>query len=122
MAKVKIPKKVAGVKLPKQLRKQAKKALKLTGSPAARELAMAGLALAAQRMIAAAGARQGQRKAGADLLDAAGRQGVRGTLAALNLGEVVRAAAVEGARRFLEGFEEGAKPAPLPKAKRRKTS
>jgi hypothetical protein len=98
MSKVKIPKHVGGVKVPKKVRKQAKKALKLTQSSAVRDLALAGLTLAAEAMLdrgraSAAGGAPGTRKAGLDGLD---------------LGEVVHAAVAEGARRFLQGFEEGA--------------
>lgn len=96
MSKVKIPKRVGGVKVPKKVRKQAKKALKLTESSAVRDLALAGLTLAAEAMLdrgrAAAAAAPGTRKAGLNGLD---------------LGEVVHAAVAEGARRFLQGFEEG---------------
>lgn len=99
MGKVKIPKRVGGVKVPKKVRKQAKKALKLTESTAVRDLALAGLTLAAEAMLdrgrtsAAAGAGPSARKAGLNGLD---------------LGEVVHAAVAEGARRFLQGFEEAA--------------
>jgi hypothetical protein len=98
MSKVKIPKRVGGVKVPKKVRKQAKKALKLTESTAVRDLALAGLTLAAEAMLdrgraAAAGAGPSARKPGLNGLD---------------LGEVVHAAVAEGARRFLQGFEEGA--------------
>lgn len=98
MSKVKIPKRVGGVKVPKKVRKQAKKALKLTESSAVRDLALAGLTLAAEAMLdrgraSAAAAAPGTRRAGLNGLD---------------LGEVVHAAVAEGARRFLQGFEEGA--------------
>lgn len=101
MSKVKIPKRVGGVKVPKKVRKQAKKALKLTESTAVRDLALAGLTLAAEAMLdrgrasaaAGTGAAPGARKAGLNGLD---------------LGEVVHAAVAEGARRFLQGFEQGA--------------
>ena len=93
MAKVKIPKRVAGVKVPKKVRKQAKKALKLTASPAVRDLALAGLTLAAQSVIDKGRAGNGARSAMREGLD---------------LGTVIHAAVAEGARRFLEGFEEGA--------------
>ncbi|HEV7659906.1 MAG TPA: hypothetical protein VGO55_08685 [Allosphingosinicella sp.] len=98
MSKVKIPKRVGGVKVPKKVRKQAKKALKLTESSAVRDLALAGLTLAAEAMLdrgraTAAGAGPSARKPGLNGLD---------------LGEVVHAAVAEGARRFLQGFEEAA--------------
>lgn len=107
MTKVKIPKRVAGVKVPKKVRKQAKKALKLTASPAVRDLALAGLTLAAQSMVDRA-------KNGAGRPGAAAGQKPDG----LDLGLVIHAAVAEGARRFLEGFEEGATaatPKPAPK-------
>ena len=106
MAKVKIPKRIAGVKVPKKVRKQAKKALKLTASPAVRDLALAGLTLAAEG-IAANAARPRSRPGAGPKLDG------------LDLGAVVHAAVSEGARRFLEGFEEGAAAAaPKPRRKR----
>jgi|SRR5438132_815905 len=97
MAKVKIPKRIAGVKVPKKVRKQAKKALKLTASPAVRDLALAGLTLAAQGI--AASATRAEARTGA---------GAKPKLDGLDLSAVVHAAVSEGARRFLEGFEEGA--------------
>ncbi len=97
MSKVKIPKSVGGVKVPKKVRKQAKKALKLTESNAVRDLALAGLTLAAEAMLERGRA-----------TTAAGRGTARAGLDALDLGEVVHAAVAEGARRFLQGFEEGA--------------
>ena len=110
MAKVKIPKRVAGVKVPKKVRKQAKKALKLTASPAVRDLALAGLTLAAKSVVD--NARNGGARPGAG---AEARQGPD----ALDLGLVIHAAVAEGARRFLEGFEEGAAAAaPTPARKR----
>ena len=107
MAKVKIPKRVAGVKVPKKVRKQAKKALKLTASPAVRDLALAGLTLAAERVID-----KTKRKDGA-------RPGAGAKLEALELGAVIQAAVAEGARRFLEGFEEGAAAAAPKRARKR---
>jgi hypothetical protein len=108
MAKVKIPKRVAGVKVPKKVRKQAKKALKLTASPAVRDLALSGLTLAAQSLVdrqARNGpARAGDRKEG------------------LDISEVIHAAVAEGARRFLEGFEEGAAAQARPTRKRKPAS
>jgi hypothetical protein len=113
MAKAKIPKRVAGVKVPRKVRSQAKQALKLTGSGAVRDLALTGLTLAAEALVESA--RRG-RKAGKSSLDS------------LDLGEIMRAAAAEGARRFLEGFEEPraaggrARPRPRPKAKAKRAS
>lgn len=112
MTRVKIPKRVAGVKVPKKVRKQAKKALKLTASPMVRDLAMAGLTLAAQAMVDKAKAGNGAARPGAG-----GGQKPDG----LDLGLVIHAAVAEGARRFLEGFEEGAAAA-APKPARKRTT
>ena len=113
MAKVKIPKRVAGVKVPKKVRKQAKKALKLTASPAVRDLALAGLTLAAQSMVDKAQRDNGTARPGA---------GPRAKLDGLDLGAVIHAAVSEGARRFLEGFEEGAAAASPGPARGRKAA
>src|SRR5690242_14175119 len=96
--KVKVPKKIAGVKVPKKLRKEAKQALKLAESKAVRDLAIAGLTLAAEKMVS-----RSKRQAGATIKSAADLN-----LKALHLGDVLRAAAMEGARQFLDGFEEKA--------------
>jgi len=106
MAKVKVPKRVGGVKVPRKLRKQAKKAIDLVDSRAARELALAGLAIAAENVIDRGRAKSGNGKRLQDVI----KDGLDG----LELGEVLRAAAIEGARRFLEGFEEGQRSARAP--------
>ena len=68
MAKVKVPKRVGGVKVPKKLRKQAKRALELVDSPAARDLALAGLAIAAESVIDRGRANKGNGKRLQDVL------------------------------------------------------
>jgi hypothetical protein len=99
MAKnVKIPKKIAGVKLPKKARKTANKAIKRGVSPAVREIAAAAIGATAK----AAGARKDPD---------AGLRHIRGKgyveIDAGKVGEAFRTAAIDGLRRFLEGFEEG---------------
>jgi hypothetical protein len=94
-AGAKVPKRVGGAKIPKQVRKQAKKALKLVEAPMVREFAIAGLTAAAEALV--------QRTA--TELRAAGERQRKATLDALDLGDMLRAAAIEGARRFVEGFE-----------------
>ena len=109
MAKVKIPKRIAGVKVPKKLRKQAKKMLRASASPLVRDLALAGLGLAAQRLLdgnAAAAAARPDRPA-------------KGSLRGLDLAALLEAAAAEGARRFLDGWQ-GDAPAPKPAPRRRR--
>ena len=95
-AKTKVPKRVGGVKVPKKVRKQAKKALKLVDAPVVRDFAIAGLTAAAEALV--------QRTS--SQLRAAGDRQRKATLDALDLGDMLRAAAIEGARRFVEGFEE----------------
>jgi hypothetical protein len=96
---VKIPKKIAGVKIPKKARKTANKAIRMGASPMVRELAAAAIGAAGAR---AAGERkepaEGPRHigGGADVRIDAGK-----------IGEAFRSAAIDGLRRFLEGFEEG---------------
>ena len=92
MAKVKVPKKVAGVKIPKKVRKRAKQALKLAENPVVRDAAVAALGAA------------GVTKAATELGDGKGK-GRR--IDADTLVEAIREAALEGVRRFIEGFEEG---------------
>ncbi len=95
MAKVKIPKRVAGVKLPKKVRKRANKALKMAESPIVREAAVAALGLAGGAKAAREATRGDGGKAGAPHFDAE------------TLIEAIREAAMDGVRRFLEGLEEG---------------
>ena len=95
MAKVKLPKRVVGVKIPKKVRKKANKALKLADSPMVREAAVAALG--------AAGVAKGAK-------EAAGGDGGRGGATKIDIDTVLEAAryaALEGLRRFFEGFEEG---------------
>ena len=100
MARMKIPRSVAGVKIPKKVRRKAKKAVKMAESPVVREFAAAALGAAAQSKAAGAKARAGSN----------GTRLTAGTAVRIDgdkLADVVRAAALDGIRRFLEGFEEG---------------
>jgi hypothetical protein len=105
---VKIPKKIAGVKLPRRVRKKAKQAIKAGAGPVVREIAAAALG--------AAHARANVGRAGARIEIDGGR-----------IGEAFRSAAIDGLRRFLEGLEEGLResggkgddPRPEPRAKPR---
>lgn len=96
MAKTKVPKRVGGVKVPKKVRKQAKKALKLVDAPLVRDFAITGLTAAAEALVERTSAE----------LRAVGNRQRKATLEALDLGDMLRAAAIEGARRFVEGFEQ----------------
>ena len=99
---LKIPKKIAGVKVPRQVRKKAKKAIKAGASPVVREIAAAAIGAAAQ----ADGARQAG-EAIARRFEGRARVGIDGDKVA----EAFRAAALNGLRSFLEGLEEGLKAA-----------
>ncbi|HEV2818406.1 MAG TPA: hypothetical protein VGW40_14435 [Allosphingosinicella sp.] len=100
---VRIPKKIAGVKLPKQVRKKAKKAIKASTGPVVREI----------------GERIARRFEGRARIEIDGER----------IAEAFRTAALDGLRSFLAGLEEGlAKaearskgddPQPEPQAKRR---
>ena len=95
---VKIPKKIAGVKIPKKARKTANKAIKMGTGPVVRELAAAA--------IGAAGAKAGERKdrhGGVHHVSGSARIQIE----AGRIGEAFRIAAIDGLRRFIEGFEEG---------------
>lgn len=108
MAKVKVPKRIAGVKVPKKLRKQAKKLLKASASPLVTDLALAGLSLAANRMLEGGAAPKSTTQTAAE-------KPAKRKLNGLDLAALVEAAAAEGARRFLENYQTvapAAKPAP----------
>lgn len=96
---VKIPKKIAGVKLPKKARKTANRAIKMGASPMVREFAAAAIGAAGAR---AAGDRKDPDHGLRHIRSSAHIQ-----IDAGKVGEAFRAAAIDGLRRFLEGFEEG---------------
>jgi hypothetical protein len=114
--KLRVPKKIAGVKVPKKVRKTANTALKFADHPVAMELAAAALTAAAASLRAKNG--KGKAEAGAEeSLDTVREQ-------AGKLKDLVIAAALDGARRLMEppaAPAETAK-APAPKAKRRPAS
>jgi hypothetical protein len=103
---VKIPRKIAGVKLPKRVRRKAKEAIKAGAGPVVREIAAAALGAAHARANV-------------------GRAGTRIEIDGGRIGEAFRSAAIDGLRRFLEGLEEGLRdagrksddPQPDPQAK-----
>ena len=91
MARMKIPKRVAGVKIPKKVRKRANKAIRLAESPVVREVAAAAVGAAAA-------------KADRGALASAARTAMSDPERFV---ETLRSAALDGFQRFLEGFEEG---------------
>ena len=100
--KMKIPKKIAGVKLPKQARKTANKAIKMGANPVVRELAVAAIGAAGGKAAADAKAAKAPKPEAREF-GASGRAEVH----LADVGEAFRTAAIDGLRRFLEGFEEG---------------
>ncbi|HMG48663.1 MAG TPA: hypothetical protein VK614_14540 [Allosphingosinicella sp.] len=92
---VKIPRKIAGVKLPKRVRRKAKEAIKAGAGPVVREIAAAALGAAHARANV-------------------GRAGTRIEIDGGRIGEAFRSAAIDGLRRFLEGLEEGLRDDPQP--------
>ncbi len=103
MSKVKIPKKVAGVKIPKKVRRKAKKAIRIVENPYMREMAVAALGGLAE----ARAARMMDRPAEADSPARRSSGRTRNGLDPDRLSEAVRQAAAEGIRSFLDGFQEG---------------
>lgn len=99
-AKIKIPKQVGGFEIPKKVRKRAKQTLKMAESPAMKAFAAAAAATAAK-------AGREARQAGDEARTEARRFAANVTVDAERLGEAFRTAAIDGLRRFLEGFEEG---------------
>jgi hypothetical protein len=97
---LKIPKKIAGVKLPKQARKTARKAIRMGASPLVREIAVAAIGAAGGKAM---GDRTEPRADG----QGSGHRRAEIRLDPGKVGEAFRAAAIDGLRRFLEGFEEG---------------
>ena len=98
--RLKVPKRIAGVKVPKEIRKPVNKALKLADDPQARGLAIAALTAAATALTAKPAEGEARRalkpgEPGTD--DRAGK-----------LADVVIAAALDGARRLLGGLEASA--------------
>jgi hypothetical protein len=94
---LRVPKRIAGVKVPKEIRKPVNRALKMADDPKARDLAVAGLTAAAAALTARpdGGEAHRPRRPGEP-----GTDGRAGTLA-----DVLIAAALDGARRFLDGIE-----------------
>jgi hypothetical protein len=95
--KVKVPKRIAGVKVPKSVREAGKQALKLAERPAVSE------AVAAALLAAAAALRDppaSKRAAGA-AANAAGEAGQD----AIKLGDSLRKMAIDMARRTLDAWE-----------------
>jgi len=93
----KLPKKIAGVKIPKKLRKSGGKLIEVANTPAGRELIAAGLVAAGTALAAKAKARRNSQDAPADRLDPA----ERGAQMAGQIGATLGAAANAALDRLL---------------------
>ena len=101
--KVRIPKRIAGVKVPKSVRDAGRQALKLSAQPAVSETVAAAL------LAAAAALRDppATRRAAGAAADSAGEAGKD----AIRLGDSLRKMAIDMARRTLDAWESAdAKP------------
>jgi hypothetical protein len=103
----KIPKRVAGVKVPKGVRKAGKSALKLAERPVVAEAVAAALLAAAAALRDGGGAKKATKGAGGSAGEAAGAAGKQVSL----LGDALRSIAIDVARRTVEAWEESGKKA-----------
>jgi hypothetical protein len=93
----KLPKKIAGVKVPKDLRKAGGKLAKLAEQPVAREIAMAALAAGlAARKDARRAAKKAAIETGGEVAEGAGW-----------VSAALGAAALEAGRRLVEVLDDG---------------
>ena len=97
--KVKVPKRIAGIKVPKSVREAGKSALKLAERPAVSETVAAALLAAAAALRDPPAAK---RAAGA-AAESAGEAGQD----AIRLGDSLRKMAIDMARRTLDAWEAG---------------
>jgi urease accessory protein UreF len=95
--KIKIPKRIAGVKVSKAVRKAGKSALKIAESPAVSETVAAAL-LAAAAALRDPPATKRAARAAADSAGEAGEEAIR-------LGDSLRRLALDMARRTLDAWE-----------------
>jgi urease accessory protein UreF len=96
--KVKIPKRIAGVKVSKAVRQAGKTALRLAETPAVSETVAAAL-LAAAAALRDPPATKRAARAAADTAGEAGQDAIR-------LGDSLRKMAIDMARRTLDAWEE----------------
>lgn len=102
--KDKIPKKVAGVKVPKELRNAGGMLFKIARDPHAREVALAAVTAA---LAARKDTRTAARKAVAETGEATAQAGKFTSL----IGPALTAAAMEAGRLLLDAYENGSKTA-----------
>lgn len=98
--KDKLPKTIAGVKVPKELRDAGGMIFKMARDPAAREVALAAV-------TAALAARKDNRKAARNVVSETGEAAGKAAKATSWLGPALTAAAVEAGRLLLDAYEGG---------------
>lgn len=108
--KTKIPKEIAGVRIPKTLRDSGKAAVKLAQNPIARELLSAGLAAAATAIAANTRARKAAADGGAGVAGAVNEAASAASDGAAKVGAAILDAAGDAAQRFFGLNEAAAKP------------
>ena len=96
----KLPKRIAGVKVPKELRDAGGMLAKLARDPTAREVALAALP-------AALAARKDTRKLARETLAETGEAAANAGRAAGWVGPALTAAAVEAGRLLLDAYDSG---------------
>jgi len=96
--KDKLPKKIAGVKVPKELREAGGMLFKIARDPNAREVALAAV-------TAALAARKDNRKAARKVVSETGEAAAKAGSVASWIGPALTAAAVEAGRLLLDAYE-----------------
>lgn len=96
----KLPKKIAGVKVPKELRNVGGVVARLARDPAAREVALAAL-------TAALAARKDNRQAARKAIGEAGEAAQKAGKSASWIGPALTAAAVEAGRMLVDAYDGG---------------
>ena len=101
-----IPKHLAGIKVPKKLRKAGNKAIKLAGDPLVSEVVAAALLSAAAALREGGKAKPKGAKSGAAAAAGGGKSASDEGGNANFLGDSLKVLAVDFARRTLEGVED----------------
>lgn len=115
--KMKIPKEIAGVKIPKTLRDSGKAAMKLAQNPMARELLSAGLIATAAAVTANSRARKAARQSGKEAGEALSGAASAASDSATRIGAALVGAAEMAAQRFFGNDADASRDMP-PKAPR----
>lgn len=99
--KTKVPKKVAGVKVPRELRAKLQPVLKAAEHPVVADLIAAGIAAASAAIANSKMVRDAARKAGDEVEQAAEETAQQ----ARRTGEMAKSIAIDFARHFIDAYE-----------------